>query len=33
MPGTAIGFDFGDGDTLTIRNATIAALVDDMVFV
>lgn len=31
--GADVVFDFGGGDTLTIRNATISSLSDDMVFV
>lgn len=31
--GTDVVFDFGGGDTLTIRNITINALADDMIFV
>ena len=31
--GTSVVFNFGDGDTLTIRNMTINALGDDLIFV
>ncbi|WEJ80124.1 calcium-binding protein (plasmid) [Paracoccus versutus] len=31
--GADVVFDFGDGDTLTIRNITISALADNMIFV
>lgn len=31
--GAHVVFDFGEGDALTIRNTTIAALADDMIFV
>lgn len=31
--GAHVVFDFGGGDTLTVRNTTLAALADDMIFV
>ncbi|SFY43283.1 hypothetical protein SAMN04244548_04648 [Paracoccus pantotrophus] len=30
--GADVVFDFGSGDTLTVRNTTINALADDMIF-